>query len=42
MITEKYGLQTFEDEDIADLPNYSKTMNDAIINALDNNKRRTI
>ena len=38
MITEKYGLQTFEDTDLADLPNYSKTMNDAIIEALDNNK----
>lgn len=38
MITEKYGLKTFEDNDNADLPAYSKTMNEAIIKALDNNK----
>lgn len=38
MITEKYGLQTFEDTDEADLPKYSKETNKAIIEALDNNK----
>ena len=38
MKTDKYGLIIFEDDDFGNLPEYSKTMNAAIIKALNDNQ----